>query len=126
MRQLRDIIESKKKVTLADYMDEEHPRADGHYKLFSGGCDRFHLDGHGYFSVGAKIKTHEVYSNITDGEIVAAHYASKHAPSKVTYTIRVNLPKGHPEAYDENGDLKHDKYFIMHDNEVTKYNPGEK
>lgn len=107
-------------MNLSQYFAAKYPRAEAHYNPSWG--PSFCLDGRSYFAVGAKVRTPEIYSGVTAGTVDAAFYADKARPGAVTYIVKVKLPKGHCDAYDDNGKPQRTKRVIVRDDELTKLN----
>lgn len=97
-------------------------RAEAHYRGFSG-RSRFYLNGHGYFAIGETVNVFEAYVGVTRGVIEHAHYADPTSSRRVRYTIKIKLPKGHPDAYDKNDRPQYVKRLLSWDDEVTRRNP---
>jgi hypothetical protein len=97
-------------------------KADSHYKPFDGGRKRFYLDGRGYFAVGDKVAYPGVYSGVGRGSVAGAFYLDA-GSGRVMYRIKFKLPKGHPDAADENGAPQFTKYAFIRDDELTRFNP---
>ena len=90
---------------------------------FDNGKKRFYSGDIGYFAIGAKVKTREAYSGVTEGKIkhIMPHPIGKDHP--YMYRIEHTLPKDHPEATDENGEPEYKKTQIMKGEDLTKLNP---
>ena len=99
------------------------PKAEGHYKPISG-KSRLYMGDRAHFTVGSVVKTPEIYKGVNTAVIKNAYYADKTNNDRVTYHMETKLPKGHPDAYDENGAPDHNKSFLMKDDEVSKHNPS--
>ena len=97
-------------------------KAESHYKPFDGGRTRFYLDGRGYFAVGEKVAYPGVYSGVDRGTVVEAYYRQA-GSGHVMYRVKFKLPKGHPDATDENGAPQFTKHAFIRDDELTRYNP---
>ena len=80
-----------------------------------------------YYPHGSKVKipdryngekwNGEKYSGPSEGVVVGATDSEDH------YRVKLTLPKGHPEAFDDNGDPEHTKHILAHHEELTKHNP---
>jgi hypothetical protein len=95
--------------------------------------DNFHYDsskfdsngvfsgmGHKFFAVGATVKTPEIYKGVGHG--VVKNVYKKNGSGGVNYEIEHNLPKGHEDAYDENGEPDHKKTAIHSDDALQRHN----
>ena len=100
---------------------------DPHLKKthFDDGKSRFYYGDTGYFAIGAKVKTPETYKGITEGTVESIHPSHAGQDHPYNYRISHTLPKGHPEATDENGEPEYKKTQLVRGEELTRRNPKE-